>query len=124
MSKVKVNTISNLSGTFQVPVEEFGYGGSPQLITEDTTISNRDIIYADTSSNAITLTLPAAPNQFDKVTIIDIEGNFSSNPVTINPNGNPIMGSNSNIVLGTSNVKFEIVFVNEWRVIYSSAVYS
>ena len=46
----------------------------------------------DTSSQEITMTLPASPARGDQVEITDYRGTFSTNPLTINRNGSKIEG--------------------------------
>ena len=43
--------------------------------------------YVDTSSNAITVTMPASPSVGDEVTLIDYAGNFNSNKASIDGAG-------------------------------------
>ena len=46
----------------------------------------------DTTSGAITMTMPAVPARGDLVEVTDYRGTFSTNPLTINRNGSKIMG--------------------------------
>lgn len=62
------------------------------------TISNGDILMVDTSGGAVTLTCDAAPSVGDIFSFTDLRSYFSSNALTINPNGKLFRGSSSNQV--------------------------
>lgn len=64
-----------------------------------------DIIFADTSSSEFTVTLPASPNLGDEVIIIDEESSFDVHNLTIDRNGNTIMGIADNLALDLKNVR-------------------
>ena len=49
-------------------------------------------LWLDTSSNAITLTLPASPSVGDQIIFTDYARKWATNAVTINPNGNNFQG--------------------------------
>jgi len=46
--------------------------------------------YVNTTSAAITITLPATPSVGNSIGIVDYAGTFDTNALTINPNGNKI----------------------------------
>jgi hypothetical protein len=53
----------------------------------------------DTTSAAFTVTLPATPSAGDQVQLVDYAGTFDTNALVINPNGEDIEGSASNVQL-------------------------
>jgi hypothetical protein len=53
----------------------------------------------NTTSSAITVTLPATPTAGDQVQVVDYAGTFDTNALTINPNGEDIQGGASNLLL-------------------------
>jgi hypothetical protein len=53
----------------------------------------------DTTSAAITVTLPATPTAGDQVQLVDYAGTFDSNALTIDPNGEDIEGGTDNLAL-------------------------
>jgi hypothetical protein len=59
-------------------------GGGPVKIIKDYTVTGSQNIIANTSNNAITITLPLAPSVGTTVSIFD-NGNAGTNPITINP---------------------------------------
>jgi hypothetical protein len=66
----------------------------------------------DTTSAAFTVTLPASPSAGDQITLTDYAGTFSTNNLTINPNGGKIRGSTDNAVISTSNNSVQFVYVD------------
>ena len=66
----------------------------------------------DTTSNAITVTLPSEPTVGAIVTVIDAVGNAAVNNITINPNGGNIESGASNVTLGTNRVVKKYVYYN------------
>ena len=55
--------------------------------------------YLNTTSNAITVTLPASPSAGNQIALVDYAGTFDTNALTINPNGNKIEGGTANLQL-------------------------
>jgi hypothetical protein len=53
----------------------------------------------DTTSLAITVTLPATPSAGDQVQLVDYAGTFDTNQLVINPNGEDIEGGTADLVL-------------------------
>jgi len=66
----------------------------------------------NTTSNAVTVTLPASPVIGQVVQIVDYAGTFATNNCTINPNGNKISGSTLNVVLNINREGAAIVYVD------------
>lgn len=66
----------------------------------------------NTTSGAITATLPASPNPSDTILLTDYLGTFKTNPLTINPNGLKINGSTSNIVVNTNGAAITLTYVD------------
>ena len=76
--------------------------------------SNR-IYYVDTSSSAVTLTLPATPSQGDIVQIVDVKGTFDSNNLTVDPTGaGKIMRQTAGdtMTVSVSGAAFSLVYYN------------
>ena len=75
----------------------------------------------NTTSAAITVTLPASPSAGQIITITDYAGKFGTNNCTLNPNGNKIQGSTSNQALSTSGQSVGLVYIDStqgWLVYY------
>jgi len=83
------------------------------------TAVNGDQILVDTSGGGIgapvTITLPASPAIGNEVHFIDSGSNLSSNNLTIGRNGQPILGTASDLVVSTNGSAFTLVYVNATR---------
>ena len=95
-------------------------GGSNPYIEKSTAYSAvvGDQIIVNTSSGGVTITLPTSPAIGNTIKFIDGAGTFDINNLTINRNGNAIMGDAENLVVSTRNAAFTLVFYNNtygWR---------
>ena len=68
----------------------------------------------DSSSNTVTATLPASPNNGERVKFIDVAGSASTNNITIGRNGNNIQGDASDLTVVTDRAAFELMFVTSY----------
>ena len=68
--------------------------------------------FVNTSSNAITCTLPASPTIGDFISFIDYAGTFDTNNFTVARNGNPIQGSATDLTVATERAGFTLVYVD------------
>ena len=93
---------------------EKGYATITDSNSSYTTVSGNQIL-ANTTSNPITIILPAAPATGDEVTIIDARGTFGSNNCIINRNNKPINSGTSNLTLNTNGQAITLVFVDSTR---------
>lgn len=76
-----------------------------------TAVANSKLI-VDTSTGIVTVTLPGSPEFGDEVKIIDGTGNADSNNITINRNGNKILGADSDFILDVNRVAVDLVYYN------------
>ena len=133
MSEVKVNKVSPRSGTGL----QLGDSGDTITIPSGATLANSgtatgfasiawqsSIVTAatitvvagrgywlDTSSNAITVTLPASASVGDQIILTDYARNWGSNAVTLNQNGLKFQGNTSpNPVYNTSGQSVDLVY--------------
>ena len=72
-------------------------------------------IFANTTANPITITLPASPAVGDEVSIIDTRGTFGSNNLTVARNSQPINSGTSNLTLNTNGQSITLVYVDSTR---------
>jgi hypothetical protein len=68
--------------------------------------------FVNTTSAAITVTLPASPSAGDTIGIIDYAGTFATNNVTLDRNGNNIKGSAANETLSKNNGAYTYVYID------------
>ena len=66
----------------------------------------------NTTSAAVTVTLPASPTAGQQVNIFDYAGTAATNNITINPNGGKIEGVSVNAVLSVNRQSTTLVFVD------------
>jgi hypothetical protein len=69
--------------------------------------------FVNTTSGAITATLPASPTQGDEVSFIDYAATFDTNNLTIARNGKPIQGDASDLTVATERAGLTLVFVDD-----------
>ena len=72
-------------------------------------------IFANTTANPITITLPASPAVGDEISIIDTRGTFGSNNVIVDRNSQPINTGTSNLTLTTNGQSITLVYVDSTR---------
>ena len=68
----------------------------------------------DTASGVITATLPSSPNNGQRVKIIDVGNNLSTNNLTINRNNNTIQGDASDLTVALNRSAVELLFVTSY----------
>jgi hypothetical protein len=126
MSKIKVNSIESRSGnslTFGATGDTITLGGSSfngtSSIIWDTTAKTSAFtatagtgFFVDTSSAAITATLPASPSAGDVVAFKDYAGTFATNNLTIARNSSNIQGSAKDSVISTNRSSLVLVYVD------------
>ena len=91
-----------------------GYATITDSNTPYTTVAGAQIL-ANTSSNPITVTLPAAASTGDEVTIIDARGTFQSNNLTVGRNGLNINTGTSDLTLSNNGQSLTLVYVDATR---------
>ena len=70
----------------------------------------------NTTGGAVTATLPATPATGGAIFFADAGGAFASNNLTINPNGQTIMGASGNMTVSNNNQSFGLFFNGTtWR---------
>jgi len=68
--------------------------------------------FVNTTSGAITVTLPASPNAGDIIAVSDYAQNASTNNITLARNGSNIQGDASDLVIQKTGVAMTLVFVD------------
>ena len=133
MSKIEVNQISSQCGstltigqsgdtvTLAAGATQSGFGrtGTVDWDTTAKTINFTAVsgngYFVNTTSGAITVTLPAG-SAGDIVGISDYASTFQTNAVTITPNGtDKINGTNANATLSTQGIAVSLVYVDSTR---------
>ena len=71
-----------------------------------------DGVMVDTSSSAITITLPASPTLGDFVRIMDQTGDAATNNITVARNSEKIQGTSADLTIATARAAIGLVFSN------------
>jgi hypothetical protein len=68
--------------------------------------------FVNTTSGAITVTLPASPTLGDEVSIIDASGTADTNNITVGRNSENIQGSAADLTISTERAGLTLVYFN------------
>ena len=82
------------------------------VVTGNTTMVSGRGYFVNTTSAAITMTLPSSPSLGDTVTIIDYAGTFDTNNLTVGRNSQPIMGEAADLTVAVERSAFTLVYVD------------
>ena len=97
-----------------VTLLEKGYATITDSNSPYTTVAGAQI-FANTTANPITVTLPSSPSVGDEVTIVDTRGTWASNNLTVGRNGQPINTGTSDLTLNTNGQSITLVYVDATR---------
>jgi len=104
---------SGTTGVGQLSFAEVSGGTSWQSVkTSNTTMVAGEGYFVDTSSSAITMTLPSSATQGDEVSIIDYAGTADTNNITIGRNSHKIQGASADLTVSTERAGFTLVYVD------------
>lgn len=81
-------------------------------ISANTTAVAGRYYFVNTTSGAVTLTLPTSATMGDTVRIIDGSNTFDTNNLTVARNGHVIMGDAANLTVDTEGASFDLVYYN------------
>jgi hypothetical protein len=138
MSEVKVNKISprtncgtvtlgDSGDTFTIPAgvtitnngTQTGFGRTGtvdwqtgSIKTADFTAANGEGYFVNTTSGAVTVSLPSSPSAGNIIAIADYAGTSATNNITINRNSSPFQGGTQNGVLSTNRQTATFVYVD------------
>jgi hypothetical protein len=82
------------------------------VVTSSLSVTAKAGYFVNTSSAAITATLPASPTLGDFISFVDYSGTFDTNNFTVARNGNPIQGSATDLTVATERAGFTLVYVD------------
>lgn len=110
-----LNAFETWNGTAWVPVG----GLSQKEVSSNYNAGSFEHLWINTTSAAVTVTLPATPNKGDLIRFMDVANTFDTNNLTINRNGNPIGGLAENMTVNTEGAAFDLIFYDNtrgWRI--------
>jgi hypothetical protein len=85
------------------------------VVTGDTTMVAGRGYFVDTSSSAVTMTLPASASAGDTIAIKDYAGTFATNNLTIGRNSHKIQGNSNDNVNSTNRASLALVYVDSTK---------
>jgi len=80
--------------------------------SSNTTVTSGYGYFVDTSSGAITLTLPASATLGDTISFVDYAGTFDTNNLTVGRNGHKIQGDANDLTVATERAGLSLVYVD------------
>jgi len=106
-----------LAGTNNIEVRALATGEAGfSVITSALTVISGGRYAVDTSSAAVTCTLPASPSAGDAIFFMDAGGAFNTNNLTLARNGKTIMGAASDLLVTVNNDSVGVVYNGAtWR---------
>ena len=119
MSKIEVNAVEPQCGTtLTIGASDTSIAGigtvnwdTTKKTASFTAVSGRGY-FIDTSSSAITMTLPASPSAGDIVAFKDYTQTFSTNNLTIGRNSSNLDGTAGDRIINTNNTSMSLVYVD------------
>jgi len=103
---------TNGSGTLSFATVSGGAAWQTPISSATFSATTKYGYFVNTTSNAITCTLPASPSIGDFICFIDYAGTFQTNNFTVSRNGNPIQGSATDLTVATQRAGFTLVYVD------------
>ena len=111
--KVDSVTGSGTTGVGQLSFAEVSGGTAWQAVaTTSATMTAGYGYFVNTTSGAITMTLPGSATQGDEISIIDYAGTFDTNNLTVGRNSHKIQGASADLTVSTERAGFTLVYVD------------
>ena len=82
------------------------------VITSNTTMVAGRGYFVNTTSGALTMTLPSSATRGDEVWIVDYAATFDTNNLTVARNSHKIQGATSDLTVATERAGFTLVYVD------------
>lgn len=111
-SSANTSTVLSWDGTDYAWVAQSSGGANYPWsnVSSNVSASAGDKLFVDTSTTAITITLPASPAFGSEIRVIDIKGNSANNKITLDNNGNNIEGITDSLEVNINRAAFGLVF--------------
>ena len=143
MSKIEVNTVEPQCGTTLTlgasgdtvtlgsGASQSGFGRTgtvdwqTTIKTGDFTAVSGEGYFVNTTSGAITMTLPASPSVGDIVSVKDYAQTFDTNNLTIGRNSQPIEGNTFDLILSTEGIAITLIYgdaTKGWQSVNSNEI--
>ena len=86
--------------------------GAYSIIVANTNATAGNYYFVDTSSAAVTVTLPASAVVGDTIRFVDLSGTFDTNNLTVARNGHKIQRDASDLTVDTEGASFDLIYSN------------
>jgi hypothetical protein len=107
------NQVLQTNGSGTLSFATVSGGAAWQAVqTTNFNVTAKEGYFVNTTTAAITATLPASPTLGDFVSFIDYAATFDTNNFTVARNGNPIQGSATDLTVATERAGFTLVYVD------------
>jgi hypothetical protein len=107
------NQVLTTDGSGALSFATVSGGAAWQAVTTTSfTVTAKEGYFVNTSSAAITATLPASPTLGDFVSFIDYAGTFDTNNFTVARNGKNIQGVAEDLIVAVERAGFTLVFTD------------
>ena len=107
------DTFLKTNGSGTLSFAEVSGGTSWQAVkTSDFTAVAGQGFFINTTSGAVTMTLPSSPSIGDEVAFIDYAGTFDTNNLTVGRNSEKINGATSNLTVATERAANTLVYTD------------
>ena len=111
--KVASVTGSGTTGVGQLSFAEVSGGTSWQAVkTSNFTAAAGEGYFVNSTSGAITMTLPSSPSIGDEVSFIDYAGTFDTNNLTVGRNSEKIQGAAADLTVSTERAANTLVYTD------------
>ena len=97
----QLSFVDNSGGTSWVAVK-----------TSDFTAVGGEGYFVNTTSGAVTVTLPTSPSLGDEVSVVDYAGTADTNNITISRNSHKIQGDTADLTISVERAGFTLVYVD------------
>ena len=112
MSGIIVDNTGKSSGLVKASSTGAGVSWQSSIQTSNFTAENGKGYFIDTSSSAITVTLPSSPTAGDLISFKDYAGTFATNNLTIARNDEKIQGVTANSIISTNKASITCLYVD------------
>ena len=112
------NSTVTIRGTSRTLGDSFTLGIDfdwQSVVTGDTTMVSGRGYFVDTSSSAVTMTLPSSASAGDSIAIKDYAGTFATNNLTIGRNSHKIQGNSNDNINSTNRASLVLVYVDSTK---------
>ena len=103
---------TNGSGVLSFATPASGIAWQSSVKTSGFTAVAGEGYFCNTTSSAFTVTLPASPTAGQQIAVVDYAGTWDTNNLTIDPNGEDILGQASNVIASKDREAITLTYID------------